>query len=460
MQAFPSLLFELEVRTNHPDVYWPQAAGAFRQSLNVMNSPDKLVPFRWPPAWTDTARLTLFDGSPINCLLCEDLAAAKPVAEAARSKGFTVLEWKALGAAPLADVKWNSPAQQTVVTGLEWPRIRLSARKSADADSGPTGAPWIDSNTWVARLAAVRAPHRPVWLGFERPANSPAIGDAPYLIAIADSAAAGARWIISFDEGLRSGLLSGNSDAKKTWQSITSALAFFEQHRDWTAWEPDGSIGILSSFSGNDEFMGQEVLNLAARRNLLYRVLDRSTPASHKLDGLRAVLYVDGEAPSPELKAKLAAFARAGGLLIVPHVLASEFAGEKRIECPVAGYDVRTFGKGSVAAATREWEDPFFVAADIHSLASRRNDPVRLFNARSLWEHYSSAPGGRGALLQLVGFTGRVNPSVAVAPARPWRSATLHTIGSTAALEPVTVDGRSEFHLPPFSHYAALEFKS
>ena len=103
----------------------------------------------------------------------------------------------------------------------------------------------------------------------------------------------------------------------------------------------------------------------------------------------------------------------------------------------------------------------FFVAADVHSLVQRSNDPVRLFNAGSLWEHYSVAPGGKSSLLQLVGFTGRPSGSVSVAPSRAWASATLHTLGSgPTVLRPVIVDGRPEFHLPVFSTYAALEFKS
>jgi hypothetical protein len=403
-----------------------------------------------------------FSQNPINCLIFESLAAAKPIADAARAAGLTVLEWNSLGAAPLDEVKWDSPAPQTVITGLEWPRMKMAARRSADVDAGPTGAPWIDSNTWVARLAAVRAPHRPVWLGFELAKGDPAPGEAAYNIAIADSAATGARWMVSLDDHLTKGIPAGNAEALKIWRSIGAALAFFEKHRDWAAWEPWGSIGILSSFAGKDEFLGQEVLNLSARRNLLYRVVDRSAPASHKLEGLRAVLYVDSDSPSPALKAKLDAFVRAGGLLIIPHALASEFAGGRPIPGPVAGYDLRSLGKGSLAVAARNWDDPFFLAADVHSLVMRRNDPVRLFNARSLWQHYSVAPDGRASLLQLVGFTGRPNQSVSIAPARPWRSAALYTIGCSApaVLEPIQVEGRPEFHLPAFSHYAALEFRS
>jgi len=428
--------------------------------------PEVLVPFRWPSAWTDPALLRLFAGSPINCLLFESLGDARPVVDAARATGFAALEWSALAAAPLAEADWDSPAPQIAITGLAWPHIKLSARTRGAADAGPTGAPWIDSNTWVARLASVRAPRRAVWLGFQLAKDDPVPGAADYTIAIADSAASGARWMVSLDDGLGKGLSAGNQDALKTWSGILEALAFFEKHRQWTGWEPVGSIGILSSFAGKNEFLGQEVLNLAARRNLFYRVLYRdevrSVPASQKLEGLAAVLNVDSDPPSSELKNELARFARSGGLLIVPRALATQFLGEKTVPCPVAGYELRSFGKGSVAAATRDWDDPYFLAADVHNLVRRRNDPVTLFNARSLWGHYSAAPDGRAALLQLVGFTSRSNESVSLAPARPWRSAAMYTIGSDqpAMLMPVRVEGRMEFHLPAFRYYAALEFQS
>ncbi len=205
------------------------------------------------------------------------------------------------------------------------------------------------------------------------------------------------------------------------------------------------------------------MLNLAARRNLLYRILDRSMPASQKLDGLRAVLYVDDGQPDAGLKARLVAFARAGGLLIVPRALASQFPAERPRQCPVAGYELRTFGKGTLAAATVDWDDPYFLAADVHSLVSRRNDPVRLFNGRSLWAHYSiPAAGTTAALLQLVSFANRPSQTVSVASARPWRSAALHVMGSGTpiVLEPHKVEALTEFNLPPFSYYAAVEFQA
>jgi hypothetical protein len=208
--------------------------------------------------------------------------------------------------------------------------------------------------------------------------------------------------------------------------------------------------------------MGREVLNLAARRNLMYRILDTSVVMTQSVTGLKGILHVDNDPPSTELMAKLAAFARGGGLLILSRALASTFTGERRIPCPVPGYELRSFGSGSLATATRDWEDPYFLAADAHSLVRRRNDPVLLFNARSLWEHYSVAPDGSGALLQLVGFTGRPSTSVTVAAAQASRSATMCAPDSDAptVLQPVQVEGRTEYYLPPFSIYAALEFRS
>lgn len=425
---------------------------------------DQLSPFRWPPAWQDPRLVGLLEGGPINCVVLDESAAPDgTVAEAARQAGLLVRPLSSLGVAPLAEVKWRSSAPLVALSGLVWPSIKVAPRESnAQAAAGPTGAPWIDSNCWVIRLARVRDPGKPIWLEFAPPADQVAPNAAALSVAIADSAAAGARWIVSLGERMSKGLAGGNTDAVNAWRGMLGTLRFFEKHREWGAYEPWGSLGVLSTFAGDNDFMGKELLNLAARRNLLYRILDRSGGVNQSLGGLKAVVYVDRERPSPEWKARLAAFGRGGGLLIVPRALAVEFPGEKALRCPVVGYRLQTFGKGSVAAPTRDWDDPFFLAADVHNLVSRRNDPLVLFNARSLWEHYSVTPGGRSELLQLVGFTGRNNNSVSIAMARPSSSAALYVPEqeTPTTLKPEKVDGRMEYHLPSFSSYAALEFQS
>jgi hypothetical protein len=421
-------------------------------------SADRLIPFRWPAGWTDPKLITLLQGGPVNCVLF-DGAPPQPLADAVRKAGLVVREWSTLAAAPLGDIKWNSIAPILAITEVAWPRIKPQARGGgAQAVSGPTGSPWIDSTSWVARLAVSRAPGKQIWLGFTPPQDAPP-SESAYQIAIADCAATTARWMISLHPSISDGLAAGNADALKTWRSMMDTLSFFEKRRAWRSYAHDGPLGIVSTFSGTNEFLGTEVLNLAARRNLLYRVIDRSALASADLTGLRAVLWLDPERPASALIDKLSAFARAGGLLIAQRNVALAFKAGNVVDCPVTGYELKAFGKGTLASPSRNWEDPYWVAVEVHNLVSRRHDPIRMFNASSLWVHNSVVPRGQGSLIQLVNFTGRPGGSVSLRIEKPHRSVAIHTLesGGPQPLKPVQVEKTQEYYLPSFSVYAALE---
>jgi hypothetical protein len=265
--------------------------------------------------------------------------------------------------------------------------------------------------------------------------------------------------MISLHSALGAGLAAGNADALRIWRSMLDTLSFFEKRRAWRSYMHDGPLGVVSTFSGTNEFLSTEVLNLAARRNLLYRVIDRSALAAADLAGLRAVLWMDPERPSGPLVDKLAAFGTAGGLLIAQRNVALAFQAGKILDCPVTGYDLHAFGKGTLASPLRDWEDPYWVAVEVHNLVSRRYDPIRMFNASSLWVHNSVAPRGQGSLVQLVNFTGRPGGSVSLRIQKPHRSVAIHTLesGGPQPLKPVQVDKTLEYYLPSFSVYAALE---
>jgi hypothetical protein len=420
-------------------------------------SADQLIPFRWPAGWTDPKLVSLLQGGPVNCVLF-DGAPAQPLVEAARKAGLVVRELSTLAAAPLGDTKWNSSAPILAITEVAWPRIKSQARGGAQAVSGPTGSPWIDSTSWVARLAVSRAPGKQIWLGFTPPQDA-APSESAYQTAIADCAATTARWMISLHPALSAGLASGNADAMKTWRSMMDTLSFFEKRRAWRAYAHDGPLGVVSTFSGTNEFLSTEVLNLAARRNLLYRVIDRSALAAADLTGLRAVLWMDPERPDAPLVDKLATFAKAGGLLIAQRNVALAFKAGNVLDCPVTGYELHAFGKGTLASPSRDWEDPYWIAVEVHNLVSRRHDPIRMFNTSSLWIHNSVAPRGQSSLIQLVNFTGRVGGSVSLRIQKPHRSVAIHTLesGGPQPLKPVPVEKTQEYYLPPFSVYAALE---
>jgi len=185
------------------------------------------------------------------------------------------------------------------------------------------------------------------------------------------------------------------------------------------------------------------------------------------LGGLRAVVWLDPDPPAADIAPKLSIFARDGGLLIVPQKAAAAFKPERVLDCAVAGYELRALGKGSIASAVREWDDPYFLAADVHNLVSRRYDPVRMFNGSSYWVHYSTAPKAKDGLVQLVSFGaasragGAGTSDVSLRITQPHSSVAFHTLDAEPApLTPVTEGGVTEYRLPSFGIYAALEVKA
>ncbi len=397
------------------------------------------VPMRWPAGWTNPAALETLRGTPVNCIVAGSQAGM--LREPAVRMGITVVD--------------TPPAEVNVVDGV-WPGMRITQGRSRDdADTGPTGAPWIDSNGWIARLARARS-SKPAWLAFEPSKELTTLTAGHYQLAVADAAVGGARWLITLDEKTAAALGRGEAGAKQIWSQTMATAAYFEKRRGWRDWIPMGPLGVISDYAGDNEFMATEVLNLAARRNLLYRVIDKSRAAELDLTGLRTALWVDKDVPAPPLLAKLAAFARGGGLVIAPAPVAAKLEGTPA-SSPIDGYDLRALGKGRVAAPKKEWDDPFQVAADAHILTSRRHDPVYIFNATSMF--INCARRGPEAVVELVNFArrGSANDVSVVMPAKS-KQARLHTLNAEPMPIPVAPSARGvEFHLPPFALYAALE---
>jgi hypothetical protein len=273
--------------------------------------------------------------------------------------------------------------------------------------------------------------------------------------------------MLTLDEKLSRSLAAGVASAQKRWRSTLATLAFFEQRKAWRSYMHEGPLGVVSTFAGGNEFLGTEFLNLAARRNLLYRIIDRSRLASASMAGLRAAIWLDQEVPPPEDAAKLVEFTRGSGLLIASRAAGPAFKGERQLDCAVAGYELHSLGKGMLATTAKEWDDPYFLAADAHNLVSRRYDPIRMFNGSSYWVHHSEAPGGGDSLIQLVSFGGASRAGgtgtaeVSLRISREHRSVMLHTLDAEPApLQPVTVGQNTEYRLPQFATYAALEVKA
>lgn len=369
---------------------------------------------------------------------------------------FTVIPWGDHAGAP-----YDSTAAVLPVTENVWPGVRGGGGGGATA--GPTGVPWIDSNGWYIQLARARA-RCPVWVLFDPPGKGAVLRAQNYATAILDSEAAGGRWVISLDAALRAGLAEGDAAAGETWKGIAGTAGFFEKHADWKSYGSLGLVGVISDYTGENYDMSGEILNCAARRALLVRVIWKSRAPATPFAGLKALVYADKQAPAKELRQKMLAFVEQGGLLIVNNNWGSE--GKSAGTDLHQRFDVRALGKGRLAVAKEELVDPYQLAADAHALLSRSNDMVRLFNGSSSGcYHFTGSADGKRALLQIVNYAtgGRGGSSqLTVWTRQKYRNARLWSVDAAqpATLQPVAAEHRgTEYQMPPMPVYAALEFE-
>ena len=344
-----------------------------------------------------------------------------------------------------------------------WPRLRSNL--VADTDSvvaGPTGIPWVDSNGWYVRLARTLSHEKPIWLMFNPPKTTSVLHEESYLLALADTEAYGARWMISLDDQFRSELASRSSSALKKWKGIAAALFFFQKRQEWNSYRPKSVLAVVSDFSGPNEFLSGEVLNLLGRRQVAFSIVEKSHCTEASLGDARAILWVDQEPVGKEQAAGLLSFAEKGGLLIVPKTWGKTPGTAKGTELDDR-FDIYGIGKGRLAVAKTETEDPYQAAEEAHLLLSRRHDLFRLWNAGSCNGYFTVSPDKKKSLLQLINYAGRNAQdalSVWVKGTYPRTQVWRPCSENAASVESVPMQSGQEYHLPPIGYYAAMEMEN
>jgi hypothetical protein len=335
--------------------------------------------------------------------------------------------------------------------------------KGDTAIAGPTGIPWVNSNAWFSLLARELAPGRTAWLDFDPPDASTLLHPTSYSLAVADCRAYGSQWIISLDDKLRAALLKATPQAKGTWEKMCEAVAFFESHREWEAFEAQGVLAVISDFRGENAYLSGEVLNLLNRRQVQFQIIDRSKSLPAPTPSLKAILWVDKEAPSPEGHSYLLAFARQGGLVIAQAYWGPSdvMPGKKNLSLH---YKMYNLSKGQIAVAEEGFEDPYQVAVDTHLLVSRRNDLARLYNPGMTNCHCSgdsTSPRHRKRLVQVLNYSSEPAEFVTLWVNARAGSAQLWQPGTKEArtLQGVVASPGTDFGLPPLSICCALEFE-
>jgi len=403
-----------------------------------------LIPLRWSGNWKDASTLTLLNDTPVNCLVAEKGALPVSVAAQARQRGLTVAD-------PAA------PPPGVLVAKGEWPGV-LTHQGDAFV-AGPTGNPWVDSNGWKVRLESVRHPGSRVWVD-ARPKEKELVSPDSYPLVFADSAAYGGRWIISLDDRFAAELAQGRETALASWKKLTAAVRFFDGRKEWSGYAPEAVLGIVSDFTGDNEYMGAELLNLVARTNQQYRVLlkDQLSPASFA--NLRAVIYADAAAPDPAVNRAIMAFVQAGGLLIT-HPPWGSAPGLPAANRDDDRYMWRTFGKGRIAFAKSAFDDPWEIAQESVLLVSHRYDLLRFWNGGSVGSYFSMTPDRKRALVQILFYAGRGYDDAGVRVVGNYRSGKLWTLdGKVSNLAMFPRKDAVELHLPGVAEYFAAELEA
>ena len=259
---------------------------------------------RWPEEWRDPSLLDLLAATPVNCLVLPWGKQSPPVAflergrrmglhfvgliDSAGDRAAALQRAQAAGLDAVAldnpagselpiiawgeksKLPWNSGAVGFAASDAVWPGIPSGTGERG----GPTAVPWVDANGWFIQLARTLGHGKPVWLA-TAPPQSESVRSARYLLAMRRYHEYGGRWVITLDDTLRAWLASRQA-ALEEWKTITSALRFFEAHREWNVLEPYANLAVLSDFSEANEYASHELLNLLARRGVPYQVLEKS----------------------------------------------------------------------------------------------------------------------------------------------------------------------------------------
>lgn len=396
-----------------------------------------LVPLRWPEAWKDAAKLERLRGTPINCLVGD------------RPPEFPLGELRFLRLDPA------SPPEGVVLVEGVWPHVKMARRDPNAAETGPTGAPWVDSNGWRIRLAQALNPGKTVWLTYAPPSQDEVVPPAAFALAVAEAEAYGAHWVITLDENFRRGLDEGAREAAEAWNKIIAVLKLGADSAEWRNFEPVAPLAVISSFAGEAEFLSHEFLNLADRRGLAYAIIPSARALEARLDRYKAVIYIEPGLPEGPLRTRLFDFAAAGGLLILPAPPPKATPVETKF-----GHRIYRLGKGRVAAPVEEWADPYLMAGDVHLLIGHRHDPMRVWNGGMMNTLYLASPDGSRGVVHIVNYSLRSTlDAVTLGFPRPYQAATVLTAESSTPVQPVKRRLGIEFPLPAFSTYARIELR-
>jgi hypothetical protein len=445
--------------------------------LLALAPPPDWVPARW--AWHEPKTLELLEESAINCLLLEK--SSEEFNAAARDRGIATLRIVRPGA-NLADAAGEAAAQhftglllegdfpdgaaatlrassklavieltsrgrmdvgsdQTVIGTFQGVWAGIQVQPDGHAKAGPTGSPWIDTNSGFLRSARPYT-KATIWLG-QLPPKDTIVGAVRYKQVIADAAIAGGRWVVALDPRFSERLYARDPAALKDWGAINSVLRFYEQHREFRGLVPYGALALVQDIHGGALLSGG-VLDMIAVKHTPVRPIPRQQLSPEALKGASMAVNVDAGSLTPEQREILRAFARGGGTLLTG---------------PPAWKDQSEVKPGQITLEKEELERLNEIWRDVQSMIGRRNLGARLFNVSSMLSNLVASPDGKQVYLHLVNFSDYPVETVTVYLTGQYRQATLLTPDGERKMEVYKTEEGSGVDIDKVSLAATLRLE-
>jgi hypothetical protein len=421
------------------------------------------VPMRWIS--NDPKSLELLDKTPINCLLLEKDQWSGSIAQDAAKRGIDTLGVihpggdsleTARKAASLhfAGVALEGTFEPTVADRVRrvlddskiqmvelttrsrmrfdsgspiagtfqgvWPGVR--PEEKGEAHSGPSGAPWINTNTGFLRYA-LAASDATIWISNQPPAKE-AINVSRYLQAIGDASLTGARWVIALDDDFSKRLLAHDPKAVSDWKQITDHLRFVEAHKEWRHLRPHSDLALVEDVDSGALLSGG-VLDMIAVKHTPVRPVPYSKISPPAFDKAKMAVDVDPSALTPEQMAVIKSWTRAGGTLL---------SGPPNWKFGSLKADAITLDKTDLDKL-----DEIF--KELNSLTGRKNLGARLFNVASMLSNLCETPDHKQVVLKLVNYSDFPAENLTAHVLGTWKKATIYRPdGSIQALETYPVE--------------------
>ena len=272
--------------------------------------------------------------------------------------------------AQLAQLKQRLRSPGARVLSLEergkWPHIRtnwVTKRNDVLQVSSRTAQPWIEHNVALVRMAqAAQAGSSPVLAYRWAPITLSQIDEGPgledYLVAIAEAGSFGADLVLNLHERFQNDLLLGKPQARGWWTEIRRHIEFYSWNLPGR-YRPIANLGVVTS----EPMKSFEVMNLLARHNLPFEIIDPRRLAS----------------------TSLAAF----DLLIVLN--------------PPQGPQLQT-REGQIVEELKAIGDPSAFALKIRQLLGRDRRVIDIWNGITVLSAPYEEPGGKSVLVTAVNY--------------------------------------------------------